>query len=95
MKLRHRVFFDIDELNEAIAELLDAYNDKVVRRIGKSRRELFETIDKAALHPLRSNAYVYRQHKRATVGIDYHIELEGSGYSVPYTPNSEIETSSR
>lgn len=85
MKLRHRSFFDIDELNEAIAPLLDAYNAKTIRRLGKSRAELFESLDRPALHPLRTNAYVYREHKRATVGIDYHIELEGSGYSVPYT----------
>ena len=84
-KLRHRTFFDIDELNEAIATLLDAYNSKVIRRIGKSRSELFEAIDKPALHPLRTQSYIYREHKRATVGIDYHIELGGNGYSVPYT----------
>lgn len=84
MKLRQRTFFDIDELNEALAELLDAYNDRIVRRIGQSRRALFESLDRPALHPLRSEAYRYREHKRATVGIDYHIELEGNGYSVPY-----------
>ena len=85
MKLRHRTFFDVNELNDAIASLLDAYNNKVVRRLGKSRTELFETLDRAALHPLRDKAYVYREHKRMTVNIDYHIELEGNGYSVPYT----------
>ena len=42
-------------------------------------------LDKPALHPLRTDTYLYREHKRATVGIDYHIELEGNGYSVPYT----------
>jgi transposase len=85
MKLRHQTFFDVNELNDAIASLLDAYNNKVIRRLGKSRTELFETLDKPALHPLRSKAYVYREHKRATVGIDYHIELDGNAYSVPYT----------
>jgi len=85
MKLRHRTFFDVDELNDAIASLLDAYNNKIVRRLGKSRSELFEILDKPALHPLRTDTYLYREHKRATVGIDYHIELEGNGYSVPYT----------
>jgi transposase len=85
MKLRHRTFFDVDELNDAIASLLDAYNHKVIRRLGQSRTALFEILDKPALHPLRSQAYIYREHKRATVGIDYHIELDGSGYSVPYT----------
>jgi transposase len=84
MKLRHRTFFDVDELNDAIASLLDAYNHKVIRRLGQSRTELFETLDKPMLHPLRTQAYTYREHKRATVGIDYHIELDGSGYSVPY-----------
>lgn len=85
MKLRHQTFFDINELNEAIADLLDAYNNKVIRRLGKSRTELFEELDRASLHPLRSEPYMYRQYKKVTVGIDYHIELGGNGYSVPYT----------
>jgi transposase len=85
MKLRHRSFFDVDELNDAIASLLDAYNHKTIRRLGQSRTELFEALEKPMLHPLRTQAYIYREHKRATVGIDYHIELDGSGYSVPYT----------
>jgi len=85
MKLRHQTFFDINELNDAIAALLDAYNNKVIRRLNKSRTELFEMLDKPALHHLRDHAYVYREHKRVTVGIDYHIELDGNGYSVPYT----------
>ena len=41
-------------------------------------------LDFPMLHPLRANNYIFREFKRATVGIDYHIELEGSGYSVPY-----------
>ena len=85
MKLRHQTFFDVQELNDTIATLLEAYNNKVIRRLGTSRRELFKTLDKPALHPLREKPYHYREHKRATVGIDYHIELEGNGYSVPYT----------
>lgn len=84
-KLRHRQFFDIDELNSAIGELLDGYNAKVIRRLGKSRNELFTELDKPSLHPLRANTYLYREHKRCTVNMDYHIELYGNGYSVPYT----------
>jgi hypothetical protein len=85
MKLRHRTFFDVDELTDAISSLLDAYTHKEIRRLGQSRTALIEILDKPALHPLRLQAYIYREHKRATVGIDYHIELDGSGYSVPYT----------
>jgi len=84
MKLRNHTFFSVDELNQQINLLIDGYNNKVIRRLGKSRTELFETLDKPMLHPLRANQYIFKEFKRATVGIDYHIELEGSGYSVPY-----------
>ena len=84
MKLRHQTFFNVDELNEQINKLLDTYNEKKVRRFNKSRTELFELLDKPFLHPLRANRYVYKEFKKATVGIDYHIELLGNGYSVPY-----------
>ena len=84
MKLRNHTFFSVDELNQEINLLLDGYNNKVIRRLNKSRTELFETLDRPSLHPLRANSYVFKEFKRATVGIDYHIELEGSGYSVPY-----------
>ncbi len=85
MKLRHRSFFSLDELNDAIAELLDSYNAKVVRRLGQSRQARFDELDKPALHPLPKTPYRYREHKRLTVGIDYHIEIQGCGYSAPYT----------
>jgi len=84
MKLRHHTFFSVDELNQQINLLIDGYNHKIIRRLGKSRTQLFELLDKAYLHPLRSNRYVFKEFKKATVGVDYHIELEGSGYSVPY-----------
>ncbi len=84
MKLRHHTFFSVDELNQQINLLLDGYNNKVIRRLGKSRTELFEQLDKPALHPLRANNHIYKEFKTATVGVDYHVELDGSGYSVPY-----------
>ena len=84
MKLRHHTFFSVDELNQQINLLLDGYNHKIIRRLGKSRTELFETLDKPSLHPLRANNYIYKEFKTLTVGVDYHIELDGSGYSVPF-----------
>jgi len=82
--LRHRKFFSIDELNEAIASLLDRYNDKVMKHLGKSRTDMFEEIEKEALRPLPANSYVYEQYKRAKVGIDYHVTLLKCHYSVPF-----------
>ena len=84
MKLRNHTFFSVDELNQQINLLIDGYNNKVIRRFGKSRTELFETLDKPHLHPLVANRYIFKEFKKATVGVDYHIELNGSGYSVPY-----------
>ncbi|MDD2791506.1 MAG: IS21 family transposase [Sulfurimonas sp.] len=84
MRLRHHTFFSVDELNQKINELLDGYNNKVIKRLGKSRTELFYELDEPMLHPLRANHYIFKEFKTATVGVDYHIELEGSGYSVPF-----------
>ncbi|MGB5791666.1 IS21 family transposase [Poseidonibacter sp.] len=84
MKLRNHTFFSVDKVNQEINLLLDGYNNKVIKRLGKSRTELFELLDKPYLQAVRANRYVFKEFKKATVGIDYHIELEGSGYSVPY-----------
>lgn len=85
MRLRNHIFFSIEALNEEIGKLLDLYNGKIIKRLGKSRTELFHILDAPFLKPLCANNYIYKEFKTATVGIDYHIELEGSGYSVPYT----------
>lgn len=82
-RLRHHKFFSVDELNEALASLLDDYNNKIVKHLQKSRTELFEEIDKPYLNPLPMNTYVYKQFKIAKVNQDYHITLEKCNYSVP------------
>lgn len=84
MRLRHHTFFSINELNNEIGLLLDIYNNRIIRRLGKSRVTLFNELDKPQLRCLPTNRYIYKQFKLATVGVDYHVELEGSGYSVPY-----------
>ena len=52
--------------------------------LGKSRKELFENLDKPALSPLPDRAYELAEWKRAKVSIDYHVEYFGHYYSVPY-----------
>jgi len=83
-RLRHHKFFSVDELNEAIAKLLDRYNDKIVKHLQKSRTELFSELDAPYLNPLPANSYVYKQFKIARVHQDYHISLKKCHYSVPY-----------
>jgi len=81
---RHLKIFSIDEANEMISVLLDRYNHKVMKHIGKSRTELFEELDKPKLKALPANRYVYEQFKTARVNMDYHITLERCHYSVPF-----------
>ena len=45
-RLRHRRFFSLGELNAAIRELIDELNSRTMRRIGSSRRALFEALER-------------------------------------------------
>ena len=83
-RFRHHKFFSVDELNQALAPLLDRYNNKIIKHLQKSRTELFEEIDKPYLNPLPMNNYIYKQFKLAKVNQDYHITLEKCNYSVPF-----------
>ena len=44
-RIRQRQFFSIEDLNEAIWELLDELNDRPIKKLNKSRRELYEYYD--------------------------------------------------
>lgn len=83
-KLRNRQFFSVSELNQEIRPLLDELNNRKIRLLGKSRRELYEELDKPALKPLPLEKYRYHEFKLCRVNIDYHIQLEKCYYSVPY-----------
>src|SRR5947207_2137342 len=82
-KLRNRTFFSLAELNAAIRDCLTAINAKVMRRVGRSRVELLETLERPALKALPSEPYAYAEWKRARVAPDYHIEIDDHFYSVP------------
>ncbi len=84
-RLRNVTCFSIAELNEQIALLLVDLNSRVMKRYGKSRRQLFDELDRPALAPLRSDSFVHGDWSYATVGLDYHVCVEGHHYSVPYT----------
>jgi transposase len=83
-RLRNHPFFGLAELNHAIQQLLQALNDRPMRHLGQSRRQLFESLDQPALKPLPARPYELAIWKKARVNVDYHIEFEGHYYSVPY-----------
>ena len=81
---RHRQFFSLAELNEAIAQLLPSLNERPFQRLPGSRHSVFELIEKDALSALPPEIYEYQHIIEARVHIDYHIEYEKHYYSVPY-----------
>jgi transposase len=83
-RLRRRTFFSLGELNGAIRELLGPLNERPFRKRPGSRRSLFESLEQPALRPLPAERFTYAEWKKARVHIDYHVEVEGHYYSVPY-----------
>jgi transposase len=82
--LRNRRFISLEEINVAIAELLEQLNSRTMKDYGMSRRELFTSAEKEALKPLPVLPFIVASWKRARVGMDYHIEFQRHRYSVPY-----------
>jgi len=83
-RLRHLTFFSLAECNAAIAQVLERLNGREMRRLGMSRRALFDAIEQPALKPLPPSEYEYAEWHFARVGLDYHVEVAGFFYSVPH-----------
>jgi transposase len=84
-RLRNRTFFSLAELNAAIRIVTADLNARQMKKMGKSRDELFLSLDKPNALFLPDRPYEYAQWKKAKVNINYHICFEKHDYSVPYT----------
>lgn len=84
-RLRRRIFYSLADVNAAIKELLTQLNEeRKIRQLGSTRRQLLEQIDRPALKPLPQEPYEYCEWFLRRVGIDYHVEVAKHYYSVPY-----------
>src|SRR5262247_3394404 len=83
-RLRHHTFFSLLELNTAIADLLVLLNQRPFKKLSGSRQSVFEALDRPALRPLPAQPYEYAEWKLVRVNIDYHVEVDGHYYAVPY-----------
>jgi transposase len=91
-RLRNRSFFSLAALNEAIHGLLVDLNDRELRGWGRSRRQLFDELDRPALMRLPDEPYEYAEWKRCRVNLDYHVEIAKHYYSVPHSlARQEVE----
>lgn len=84
-RLRRQRFFSLAEANVAIKGALDRINDHVMRRLGVSRRHLFQTVEGPALADLPGEDYAFAEWRFARAGADYHVEVHGFFYSVPHS----------
>ena len=89
-RLRNHTFFSLAELNREISKLLEKLNTRPFAKLEGNRKTMFEKLDRPALLPLPEERYEFARFKKATVNIDYHIEIERHYYSVPYQLAKEV-----
>ena len=90
--IRDCTFFSLEELNRAIRQQLERVNQRRFQKLTCSRWDLFQELDKPALKPLPAQRYEHCDFLEPKVNIDYHIEVRGHYYSVPYElKNQKIE----
>jgi transposase len=83
--LRHREFHSLAELKEAVRVLNERLNDRLMKKLGASRRQLFEAVERGALKPLPVQPFELCEWKKVRVNIDYHVEFDHHYYSVHYS----------
>jgi hypothetical protein len=83
-RYRGRRFTSLLEINRALAECIERINNRRHTRFGISRRERFQTIEKAALKPLPIGDVDCAEWKDATLHADCYVYIEGDYYSAPH-----------
>jgi transposase len=81
--IRNQKFFTLRELNAAIRERLHALNHKPFQKKDGSRALLFAE-ERDCLLPLPKSPFEMAVWKTATVSFNYHVEVDGRFYSVPF-----------
>jgi hypothetical protein len=83
-RYRHTCFTSLANINQSIGECVERINARRHTRFGVSRRERFETIEKAALKPLPIGDLECGDWKDATLHPDCYVYIEGDYYSAPH-----------
>jgi transposase len=83
-ELHDEIFYNIDSMNSRIYELMDEFNNKVSRVTGRSRMDVFESTEKAALGELPEVPFRFRFRKEVKLTGSYHVQIGKHKYSVPY-----------
>ena len=84
--IRDKIFYSLEELNAAVADLLETHNNTPFQKTPQSRRERFEQEEKNKLMPLAQDRYEMKSFRYVTVMKNSHIHLSDDKhyYSIPY-----------
>lgn len=84
--LNRRTFFSIEEINEAIAPLLERINLRPFKRLPGNRQQHYEELDLPLLRGLPNQCFEFGDWvSTQKVDRDYHVRHQSQSYSVPYT----------
>lgn len=85
-QLRKFQFFSVEEINDAIAPLLNDFNQRPFQQLPGNRLERFNEFDKPLLQPLPKTEFEYAKWLGPhTVNKHYHVRVDEHFYSVPYS----------
>jgi transposase len=84
--LRDRVFFSLQELNDAFLEQLEKHNQTSFQGRDYSREQLFQSIERSQLKPLPVASYDFKEYTTAKVQYNHCVYLKEDKhyYSVPF-----------
>lgn len=82
-RLRKQRFDSVQDVNEAIAPLLNYLNERAFQKLPGCRASVFAQIDAPALMALPAQPWQWAVFKTVRVHVDCHVEFEGHRYSAP------------
>lgn len=84
--LYDKTFYSLKDLNHSFREQLEIHNNRKITRLGISRRELYEKVEKECLMPLPAQRYPLKYFETHKIAPDYHFILSADKhyYSVPW-----------
>lgn len=81
---RHRRFTSLAQINETLAECVERINARKHSRFGISRRERFESLERAALKSLPTDEFEIAEWREATLHADCYVQVDAAYYSAPH-----------
>jgi len=82
-EVRNKIFHSIGELNQALHEFLECFNNQIMKEHGVSRNDRFSN-ELGLLQALPIEEFLIPEIRTATVHPDCHIQFGKSFYSAPW-----------